>query len=81
MAVRTQTSLAHHPPHLVCLYSCCLFIFHDLVFLLRDNLAFLFRSQSPLSSLSFHICQRELEGLHSVFLFSYFEKRKDTKGS
>lgn len=33
----------------------------------------------PSLALIFHICQRGLEGLHSLFLFSYFEEGKDTK--
>lgn len=50
---------------------------------LEDNLALLLSNcaSHPSLILSFYISERELEGLHSLFLFSYFKKGKVTKDS
>lgn len=50
---------------------------------LGDNLLLPLPNCASRSSLtlSFYIFQRELEGLHSLFLFSHFAKGKDTKGT
>lgn len=73
-----------HPPHLLFISLHLIYFLLSFASLgLGDYLLLLLPNCASHSSLtlSFCISQRELEGLHSLFLFSYFEKGKDTKGS